>query len=434
MHTVIKGSQNSNVNWLAHLSTVKVPGDKSISHRAVMLGALSEGVTEISHFLNGEDCLSTIACFRRLGIDIDVRGDSVTVAGKGLYGLKAPKEVLDVGNSGTTLRLMSGLLAGQPFCSVLTGDASIQKRPMNRVIIPLNQMGAKIQNQTAPITIQGSPLTGITYTLPVASAQVKSAILLAGLYATGETCVIEPEATRDHTEIMLRYLGADIFVENGRIRVSSGNILQGKPITVPGDISSAAFLIVAAAITPGVSLVIEDVGVNQTRTGLLTALKAMGADIRLQNERFVCGEPVADLAVHYAPLKGTTVFGELIPRMIDEIPALAVAALYAEGVTTIRDAAELKVKESDRIHTVASELSKLGARITETEDGMIIEGGVPLNGANTDSHRDHRLAMSLAIAALGAKGDTSIQNSECVDISFPGFFELFGDSACQIND
>lgn len=434
MRTVIKGLRNGQRHNPAGLTgIVSVPGDKSISHRAVMLGAISEGVMEIEHFLSGEDCLATIHCFRALGVDITINGTQVTVRGQGLHGLRKPAQALDVGNSGTTLRLMSGLLAGQAFESRLTGDASIQKRPMNRVIIPLSQMGAQVEGTpvpggtgvAAPITVKGGKLNGIQYTLPVASAQVKSAILLASLYAAGETIITEPEPTRDHTEIMLRYLGADIEKKGDRIYSRPVERLHARPVIVPGDISSAAFWIVAAACfnPPGVALTIQNVGINETRTGILTALRAMGADIRVHHETERCGERVADLTIQAAPLTGTTVSGALIPRMIDEIPALAVAALYAKGRTVIRDAAELKVKESNRIHTVATELGKLGAHITETEDGLVIDGGYPLHGAVTDSHQDHRLAMSLAVAAIGAEGDTEIENSECVDISFPGFYQ-----------
>lgn len=421
MQTVIKGL-TGDVKRLT--GTLTVPGDKSVSHRAVMLGAIAEGVTEIDNFLNGEDCLSTAACFRAMGVEIDIQGTRVTVKGRGLRGLCAPSGVLDVGNSGTSLRLMAGLLAGQAFDCVLTGDASIRKRPMGRVTVPLSLMGARVEGETAPVALKGGPLKGIRYTLPVASAQVKSAILLAALYAEGETVITEPSPTRDHTEIMLHHLGADIRRNGDEILLRPVERLYARPVSVPGDISSAAFLLAAAAAVPGSALTVQGVGVNPTRTGILDALTRMGADIRIENETECCGERVADITVHGTKLHGVTVSGNLIPRMIDELPALAAVALSAEGRTVIRDAAELKVKESNRIHTVAVEFAKLGAHITETDDGLIIEGGHPLHGAEVDSHADHRLAMSLAVAALNAEGETVIRGSECVDISFPGFFDL----------
>lgn len=405
---------------------ITVPGDKSISHRSVMLGSIAKGDTRISGFLTGEDCLSTIDCFKKLGIDIEVNGTDVTVHGKGLKGLSAPAETLDVGNSGTTLRLMSGILSAQPFTARLTGDSSIQKRPMGRVASPLGLMGAKITSEnekmTAPLTIEGQSLHGIDYTLPVASAQVKSALILAGLYADGETRITEPEATRDHTEIMLNYLGADIRKEGDTIVVRPAAELTGKDITVPGDISSAAYFIAAALISKDSEVLIKNVGVNPTRTGIITAFKAMGGNIELTNERTVCGEPVADILVRSSRLHGVVIKGAIIPKLIDEIPVIAAAACYASGETVIADAAELRVKESDRIKTMAAELGRMGATVIQTDDGMIILGGIPLHGAVCESYNDHRVAMSVAVAALGAKGETQIKDCGCVDISFPGYF------------
>lgn len=406
---------------------ITVPGDKSISHRSVMLGSIAKGDTRISGFLTGEDCLSTIDCFKKLGIDIEVNGTDVTVHGKGLKGLSAPAETLDVGNSGTTLRLMSGILSAQPFTTRLTGDSSIQKRPMGRVASPLGLMGAKITSEnekmTAPLTIEGQRLHGIDYTLPVASAQVKSALILAGLYADGETRITEPDATRDHTEIMLNYLGADIRKEGDTIVVRPTAELTGKDITVPGDISSAAYFIAAALISKDSEVLIKNVGVNPTRTGIITAFKAMGGNIELTNERTVCGEPVADILVRSSRLHGVVIKGAIIPKLIDEIPVIAAAACYASGETVIADAAELRVKESDRIKTMAAELGRMGATVIQTDDGMIILGGIPLHGAVCESYNDHRVAMSVAVAALGAKGETQIKDCGCVDISFPGYFD-----------
>ena len=406
---------------------ITVPGDKSISHRSVMLGSIAKGDTKISGFLTGEDCLSTIDCFKKLGIDIEVNGTDVTVHGKGLKGLSAPAETLDVGNSGTTLRLMSGILSAQPFTTRLTGDSSIQKRPMGRVASPLGLMGAKITSEnekmTAPLTIEGQSLHGIDYTLPVASAQVKSALILAGLYADGETRITEPEATRDHTEIMLNYLGADIRKEGDTIVVRPAAELTGKDITVPGDISSAAYFIAAALISKDSEVLIKNVGVNPTRTGIITAFKAMGGNIELTNERTVCGEPVADILVRSSRLHGVVIKGAIIPKLIDEIPVIAAAACYASGETVIADAAELRVKESDRIKTMAAELGRMGATVIQTDDGMIILGGIPLHGAVCESYNDHRVAMSVAVAALGAKSETQIKDCGCVDISFPGYFD-----------
>lgn len=409
---------------------ITVPGDKSISHRSVMLGALSKGTTHVSGFLTGEDCLSTVSCFRKMGIDIEIDGTNVTVHGKGLNGLTAPVDTLDVGNSGTTLRLMTGILAAQPFTSHVTGDSSIQKRPMDRVSIPLSLMGADITGTDkngklcAPLTINGKKLKAIEYKLPVASAQVKSAVILAGLYADGETVVVEPEPTRDHTEIMLNYLGANIRHEGDKIICSPVKELYANDISVPADISSAAYFITAGILCPNSEIIITNVGINPTRTGIIDVFKEMGADIKISNERESAGEKTADITVKTSSLRGVTIGGDIIPRLIDEIPVIAVAACFAQGQTVVKDAQELKVKETNRIKTVAEELSKMGADITETEDGMIINGVGKLNGAVTESHNDHRIAMSAAVAGLMAEGETTINNSECVDISFPGFFEL----------
>lgn len=408
---------------------VTVPGDKSISHRAVMFGALSEGKTEITNFLQGADCLSTIGCFRRLGIDIENQENTVTIWGKGLDGLSAPSGTLDAGNSGTTTRLISGILAAQPFTTTLTGDSSIQKRPMKRIIEPLSMMGARIEslngNGCAPLQINGSPLHGIHYHSEVASAQVKSAILLAGLYAEGETAVTEPVLSRNHSELMLRTFGANIRSEGTTSVISPRPRLTGQKIRVPGDISSAAYFIAAGLLVPGSDILIHNVGINPTRAGILKAAKAMGGHVSLLNENRE-GEPTADLHVVYRPLHGTVIEGDMIPTLIDELPIIAVMAAAASGTTVIRNAAELKVKESNRIDVMVRNLSAMGCSITGTEDGMIIEGKgsseLPLTGAVIDSFADHRIAMSFAVASLIAEGETTIRGSECVSISYPDFY------------
>lgn len=405
---------------------ITVPGDKSISHRAVMFGALADGATEITGFLRGADCLSTISCFRQLGIPIEETSDKIVVRGKGLHGLRAPADTLDTGNSGTTTRLISGILAGQCFSSVLNGDASIQKRPMGRIITPLSQMGASIRsiNGTgcAPLAITGSPLHGISYQSPVASAQVKSAILLAGLYADGETSVTEPALSRNHTELMLRTFGADIQSIGLTATVKPEPELHGLEILVPGDISSAAYFIAAGCLVPDAEILIRNVGINPTRAGILQVAREMGADISMLNEKKT-GEPVADLLVKSSSLHGTVIGGDVIPTLIDELPVIAVMAAAAEGTTVIKDAAELKVKESDRIAVMTENLSAMGCDITATENGMIINGGKPLHGAVIDSHLDHRIAMSFAVAAMIADGETEIKDADCVKISYPGFYE-----------
>jgi len=405
-----------------------VPGDKSISHRAVMFGALAEGTTTIEGFLPGADCLSTIDCFRRMGVKIEQAGDRVTVYGKGWYGLEEPSQHLDVGNSGTTIRLMAGILATQPFHAVMEGDESIAKRPMRRVIGPLRQMGAKIDGRKdgeyTPLSIRGGGLQGISYQSPVASAQVKSAILLAGLQATGVTSVTEPQLSRDHTERMLQAFGVKVVRDGLTVSVEGGQTLTGRAIRVPGDISSAAFLIAAVMMVPGSSLLIENVGVNPSRTGIIDVVRAMGGRIELQNERIVNEEPVADLLVTHSELRGIEIGGEIIPRLIDEIPVIAVMATRANGRTVIRDAEELRVKETDRIATVASQLSKFGASVTPTPDGLIVEGATPLTGAAIDSMGDHRIGMAMAIAGLAAEGETVIANDAAINVSFPGFADL----------
>ena len=406
---------------------ITVPGDKSISHRAVMFGSISNGLTEVTNFLQGADCLSTISCFQKLGIEIQNTGDRILVKGKGLHNLSAPATILDAGNSGTTTRLISGILCAQKFNSMLTGDASIQKRPMGRIIDPLSQMGAHIEsingNNCAPLKITGSPLKGIHYQSKVASAQVKSAILLAGLYSENETSVTEPTVSRNHTEIMLNYFGASVTAIGKTATIQPDPILSGQKVEVPGDISSAAFFIAAGLITPNSEILIRNVGINPTRDGILKVAKEMGGDITLINERGGNGEPTADILVRSSNLHGITISGDIIPTLIDEIPIIAVMATYATGITTICDAAELKVKESNRIDVMVNNLSSMGANITGTEDGMIIEGGRDLTGSVIDSHLDHRIAMSFAIAGINSFGTTSILGSECVNISYPTFYK-----------
>lgn len=405
--------------------SIKVPGDKSISHRSVIFGSLARGITEIHGFLPAEDTLRTVECFKKMGINIKKDEDLMVIKGEGLWGLQEPEDVLDAGNSGTTARLLIGLLAGNPFYSVLTGDSSLKKRPMDRVVEPLKEMGALVYGRQGanllPLTVMGGNLKGIDYVSPVASAQVKSALLLAGLYAKGPTAVTEPYLSRDHTERMMKYFGINIEVKENRVQVEGPPEIEGKRVEVPGDFSSAAFFIVAASLLPGSSLRIEKVGVNPTRTGLLKVLKDMGASITLERERIENEEPVADIKVEYAPLRGVEIRGDLIPRLIDEIPVLAVAASLAEGKTVIREASELRVKESDRIDTIVKELIKMGAKIEGLPDGLVIEGTQKLKGALCESHGDHRIAMAAAVAGLTAQGDTLIRDSGCINISFPGF-------------
>lgn len=404
---------------------IKVPGDKSISHRAVMLGSLASGVTEISGFLKGADCLSTIDCFRKMGIDIDINGENVTVHGNGLRGLKKPDEMLYTGNSGTTTRLLCGILAGQNFDTSITGDASIQKRPMGRVVKPLSMMGAKIENEYCPLYITGTKLHGIDYKMPVASAQVKTAIILAGLYADGETVIHEIEKSRDHTELMLSAMGADLTVDNLDITVKPTNDLTAVNVDVPGDISSAAFFLVLGAIMPNSQMTVTNVGINPTRTGIIDVLKDMDADITLENVHTSAGETVADITVRSSSLKGTTVGGDIIPRLIDELPIIAVAAVFADGQTVIKDAQELKVKETNRIRAVVDEFNKCGIDITETDDGMIINGDKSIHGADFKTYGDHRMAMSLTVLAQLADGESTLDDSDCACVSYPTFFDDF---------
>lgn len=405
---------------------VQIPGDKSISHRAVMFGSLALGTTEIHNFLQGADCLSTIGCFKEMGIEVENTGSVVRVHGKGLHGLSAPTSTLDVGNSGTTTRLISGILSAQPFESVVNGDESIQKRPMDRIIHPLSMMGASItskhNNGCCPLSIKGQPLKGIHYDSPVASAQVKSAILLAGLYAEGTTSVTEPYVSRNHTELMLEEFGVPITVSGTTVSLSTATELQSQKIMVPGDISSAAYFIAGGLITPNSCIRIKNVGINPTRAGILDVCVAMGADITMENVKTGTGEPVADLIVKTSSLHGVVISGEIIPRLIDEIPIIAVMACFANGETIIKDAQELKIKESNRIDVMVKNLSAMGADIVGTEDGMIIRGGLPLHGTTIDSKLDHRIAMSFAIASLLAEGTTTIEGAECVNISYPNFY------------
>jgi 3-phosphoshikimate 1-carboxyvinyltransferase len=404
-----------------------IPGDKSISHRSVMFASLAKGTSHIKGFLPGADCLSTIHCFRQMGIEIYQEESMVTVTGQGMRGLKKPKSILDCGNSGTTTRLISGILAGQNFTSTLTGDESIQKRPMKRIILPLTQMGASIaslrDNGCAPLQITGRPLHGITYHSPVASAQVKSAILLAGLYAEGETSVIEPSVSRNHTEIMLKAFGADVSCHDTTASVHHTDELFASNIEVPGDISSAAYFIVAALMIPNSDIILHNVGINPTRDGLLRAIEMMGGKIEILSIKNEDTEAIADLHIKSQNLHGATFGGDIIPAMIDEIPALAALACFAEGETIIKDAEELKVKESNRIKVMVEELSKMGAQIEETEDGMIIHGKHSLHSAQIDSHKDHRIAMTFSILSRAIGQDLPIIDKDCVKISYPNFYE-----------
>jgi 3-phosphoshikimate 1-carboxyvinyltransferase len=408
--------------------TIKVPGDKSISHRALIIGSLAEGTTLVNGFLNSADCISTLACLRNLGVDIRTTSPTdIEVEGVGLFGFKEPESILDVGNSGTTLRILPGVLAGQSFASALTGDQSVRRRPIDRIINPLRQMGADISavdDSYAPITIVGKTLHGISYELPVASAQVKTAVLLAGLLAEGETSVGEKSVTRDHTEKMLDFFGADVTQENGEITVKGKRTLSGSHLLVPGDISSAAFFVVAALLARNSSLTIQGVGVNPTRLGAIEALIEMGARIDQLNWFSQANEPRADLVVHTSPLGAVTIEGDTIPRLIDELPILAVAATQAEGVTTVAGAKELRIKETDRIAAIVSELSKMGAAVEEKGDGFVVSGPSQLRGAVVNSFGDHRMAMALAVAGLVAEGKTVVTGSECIDVSFPVFEQV----------
>ena len=413
---------------------ITVPGDKSISHRSVMFGSIAKGTTEIHNFLEGADCLSTISCFRHMGIDIENKNGIVTVHGKGMHGLTAPAETLDCGNSGTTTRLISGILAPQNFDVTLTGDESIQKRPMKRIIEPLSMMGADIKsvrgNDCAPLRICGKPLAGIHYTSSVASAQVKSSLLLAGLYADGLTSVTEPQVSRNHTELMLKFFGAELESRGTTVTIWPATELFGNRIDVPGDISSSVYFVAAGLILPNSEVLIKNVGINPTRAGLIKVCEAMGADLTLLNEDHGNAEPTADLLVRTSSLKGCVIEGDIIPTLIDELPTIAMMACFAEGTTVIRDAAELKVKESNRIAIMVENLRAMGADVEETDDGMIIHGGKPLHGAVVDSHKDHRIAMTFAIAALAADGETEILDADCVDISYPSFYKELKKLTC----
>ncbi|MBM7581697.1 3-phosphoshikimate 1-carboxyvinyltransferase [Caldicoprobacter guelmensis] len=407
---------------------IRIPGDKSISHRAIMLGSIAKGDTHISHFLMSDDCLSTIRAFRQMGVPIEITNpETVIVKGQGLHGLKAPNSAIDAGNSGTTARLLAGLLAGQSFNSIITGDDSLRKRPMDRVIIPLRQMGANItgtQDKYLPLSIRGSALKGINYHMPVASAQVKSCLILATLYADTPSRIFEPALSRNHTELMLQAFGGRLDIYNNEIIAYPANQLYGQHVHVPGDISSAAFFITAGLLVPNSTLVLKGVGLNPTRTGILDVYKEMGGDIAIENTSTSGGEPMGDIIVKTSNLEGTVIGGQLIPRLIDEIPVIALAATQAQGTTIIKDAQELKVKESNRIATVVDILSRLGADIEATDDGMVIHGPTPLKGNQVDSFGDHRLAMMAAIAGLIAQGETTINSWECVNISFPGFYDV----------
>lgn len=412
---------------------VRVPGDKSISHRALLFGAIAEGETRIEGLLPAEDPLSTAACLRAMGVDVSpIRaGEAVLVSGAGLDGLREPDDILDCGNSGTTMRLLLGLLAGRAGRHfVLTGDSSLRRRPMRRVGGPLAEMGAAINGRDggnlAPLAIAGRHLHGGTIRTPVASAQVKSALLLAALTAEGPTTVIEPALSRDHSERMLRAFGADLVVGGAggtTVTVTPGAPLRGQAVVVPGDISSAAFWLVAGAITPGAELTVENVGLNPSRTGILEVLEAMGARLEVRNRRVVAGEPVGDLHISHGPLRAFAIGGDLIPRLVDEIPVLAVAACCAEGVSRISGAEELRVKETDRLAVMVRQLGAMGAQLEELPDGLTIEGITPLHGAVLDSETDHRVAMSLAVATLVARCDSQLLDPGAAAVSYPGFWD-----------
>lgn len=408
---------------------VTIPGDKSISHRALMFSSLAQGKSRICGLLQGEDCHATLNAFRALGVTIDNEGnDGLTVHGVGLQGLQEPENVIDCGNSGTTMRLMSGILAAQPFFTVLTGDQYLRKRPMRRIVEPLAQMGARIygrdQHNRAPLAIVGGQLKPIDYPSAIASAQVKSALLLAGMQTEGTTTVFEPHQSRDHSERMLRYFGVPVQSFPGGARVKGPVELQGRDLLVPGDISSAAFFLVAGLIVPGSELLLKNVGINPTRSGIIDILQQMGGSITLINQREQSAEPVADLLVKSSDLHGIEIGGELIPRAIDEFPVISVAANFAQGVTTIRDAAELRVKETDRIAAMCSCLNELGGQVEALEDGMRITGTGRLSGGKVSSYGDHRIAMSMAVAALRAEAEVTIVDTDCTETSFPGFWEL----------
>ncbi|HHY26815.1 MAG TPA: 3-phosphoshikimate 1-carboxyvinyltransferase [Desulfitobacterium dehalogenans] len=412
---------------------IEVPGDKSISHRAALFGGMAQGETHLTNFLLGQDCLNTLECLKTLGVEWERRDKEVWIRGGGIENWNEPQDILDVGNSGTTIRLLLGVLAGCPFSVTLTGDSSIRSRPMGRVTLPLQEMGARIlgrqEGKYAPLTIQGGHLRGIQFNSPVPSAQIKSAVLLAGLRAEGETRVTEPFLSRDHTERMLRGFGVDLKSEGYTARVKGGAILSGREVAVPGDISSAAFFLVLGTIIPQGELLIKNVGINPTRTGILDALWQMGADIQVEEEREECGEPRANLRVRPTQLHGIEIQGEMIPKLIDEIPVLAVAASLAQGETIIRDAAELRVKETDRIQTVVQGLQDLGATIQELPDGLRIQGVKSLRGGAAQSHGDHRLAMAWVVAGLLSEEGVSLEGIEAAEVSFPNFLDLIHEIA-----
>ncbi len=415
---------------------ISPPGDKSISHRSIMISSIAEGESTISSFLKSDDCLRTIDCFRKMGIKISEEEGIIKVDGKGLRGLLKPSEDLYVGNSGTTIRLILGILAGQPFTVKISGDESIRRRPMARVIEPLKKMGAKISGRQkdtlAPLTITGGDVKPIKYSPPQASAQVKSAILLAGLYASGETTVTEKAPTRDHTERMLEYFGANVKKENLSVSVEGGPSLKAKEINVPGDISSASYLLAAGLIVPNSEVLIRNVGMNPGRTGIIDVFHRMGADLDVHNERIISNEPVADIKVRKSKLRGIELSGSIIPRIIDEIPIIAVVATQAEGRTVIKGATELRVKESDRITTMTTALKRMGAKIKDLPDGFIIDGRVELKGAKCTSFKDHRVAMAVSIAGLVAQGETIVEDIDCVGTSFPDFAETLAKLSSQV--
>jgi 3-phosphoshikimate 1-carboxyvinyltransferase len=407
---------------------VVVQGDKSISHRAIIIGSLAKGITRIKNFLEAEDTLNTAKIYRELGVKIEKKSGRYIVRGRGLFSLREPSKTLYAGNSGTSIRLNLGVLAAQRFGSVITGDAQIVKRPMRRVIMPLTEMGAKFEsnNGLAPVTVHGAQLHGITYRMPMASAQVKSAIMLAALHADSQTVIIEKEKSRDHTEKMLKAFGAGITVKAGRITVKPGAELKAADVTVPGDISSAAYFMLAGAMMGKSRITARDIGVNPTRTGLIDVMKKMGAKVKAVNLRNLNNEPVADIVCSSSALKGTIIKGAVIPKLIDEIPVIAVAAAFAKGRTVIKDAAELRVKETDRIRTVVENLRRIGAKAEEKEDGMVIygNGGRPFKYAAIESYGDHRIAMAFSVAALVSENGLLIKDIECVNTSFPKFFSL----------
>lgn len=432
--TVVQGRKGPFVGELTP------PGDKSISHRAAIVGCIATGKSRVKGFLNSEDTFSTLKAVMDLGAEVKyfTKGTDdleIMITGRGLKGLKKPSKVIDAGNSGTTARLLLGLLSGQPFSSSITGDKYLKKRPMGRVVSPLGLMGADITGEKGidnlPLSIKGQKLHGISYDLPVASAQVKSALILAGLFASGVTEITEPVKTRDHTERILRYFGANLKTDGNKITVMESDKYEAADLLIPSDISSAAFFMIGALINSGSELLIKNVGLNSARTGIIEVLSRMGGDIRVLNQREECGEPVGDIFIKSSELKGVEIKGDLIPKTIDELPVIAVAACFAEGRTKISEAKELRVKEVDRIKAMTSELQKLGAKVVELEDGMIIEGVESLRGAKCESWGDHRVAMSLCIAATRAEEQTTINGVDCVNISYPGFFSTFKDLRSQ---